>query len=299
MTSNEGTVAVTGATGQQGGAAARHLLDAGWTVRGLTRDVTKPASVALAATGVEVVEADNEDPPSLERAFQGADGVFSVQNYWLPGVGAEGEVRQGKNVADTAKAAGIRHLVYSSVGAAHRGLGQAHFASKLEIENYVEGLDIPFTILRPVGFMDNLFWQRDAIAAGTYTGLGLPPEKTIQLIAVDDIGAFASLVLAQPDDFLGRTLELAGDEVTETQIAETLTQVIGRPVTLAGPGDDEPANEEQAAVIRFFKAQGYDADIASLRKIHPGLRTFETWLRETGWENVQPNSNPAETPTWP
>jgi uncharacterized protein YbjT (DUF2867 family) len=297
--SRERTVAVTGATGQQGGAAARHLLEAGWKVRGLTRDVTKPASEALAATGVDVVEADNDDPIGLESAFEGADAVFSVQNYWLPGVGAAGEVRQGKNVADAAKAAGVKHLLYSSVGAAHRGMGQAHFASKLEIENYVKGLDVPFTILRPAGFIDGLFWQRNGILGGTYTGLGLPPEKTIQYIAVDDIGVFASLVLGQPRDFLGHTLEIAGDEITEPKIAETLTTVIGRPVTLAGPAEGDPANDETAAIIRFFNGEGYDADIPSLRKMHPGLRTFETWLRETGWEGAQPDPNAAETPTWP
>src|SRR5258706_9294346 len=88
-------IVVTGAAGQQGGAAARHLLKAGWKVRALTRDVTKPAAQALAALGAELFHADNDDRASLDAAFKGAYGVFAVQNYWLPNVGHDGEVKQG------------------------------------------------------------------------------------------------------------------------------------------------------------------------------------------------------------
>jgi len=230
MKNSEKIISVTGATGQQGGAAARHLLAKGWNVRALTRDPSKPAAQALAAAGAEIVQADNDDRASLDRAMQGAYGAFSVQNFWLPGVGAGGEIRQGKNIADAAKAAGIEHFVYSSVGAAHRGMGQAHFASKWEIEQYIQSLGLPYTILRPVAFMDNYNWQRAAITNGTFTGWGLRPDKGLQLIAADDIGAFAELVFAHPQDYLGKTLEIAGDELTEPQIAATFTRVIGRPV---------------------------------------------------------------------
>src|SRR5512133_828743 len=119
-------IVVTGATGKQGGAVARHLLAKGWQVRGLTRDLDKPAAHALRSAGAEMDRADNDDRISLDQAMQGAYGAFSVQNFWIPGVGTEGEIRQGKNIADAAKAAGIQHFVYSSVGSAHRGMGQAH-----------------------------------------------------------------------------------------------------------------------------------------------------------------------------
>ncbi len=237
MNHSEKIIAVAGATGQQGGSVARHLLAAGWKVRALTRDPHKPAAQALAGAGAEVVPGDMDSPDELQAAFRGAYGVFSVQNFWLPEVGAEGEVRQGKNVAEAAKAAGVRHFVYSSVGAAHRGMGQAHFASKWEIEQYVQSLGLPYTILRPVAFMDNYNWQRAAITNGMFTGFGLRPEKGIQLIAADDIGAFVALAFDDPQAYLGRTIELAGDELTEPQIADTLAKVIGRPVKLAGSQD--------------------------------------------------------------
>src|ERR1041385_4678225 len=152
---NDKVIAVTGATGQQGGAVARKLLAEGWKIRALTRDTEKPAARELASLGAEVVPGDMENRAELDAAFKGAYGVFSVQNFWLPNVGFEGEIRQGKNVADAAKAAGVPHLVYSSVGAAHRGMGQKHFDSKWEVEQYIQSLDIPYTIFRPVLFMDN------------------------------------------------------------------------------------------------------------------------------------------------
>ncbi|MGE5377034.1 MAG: NmrA/HSCARG family protein, partial [Bacteroidota bacterium] len=191
-------IAVTGATGQQGGAVARKLLADGWKVRALTRDVNKPAARALAQAGAELVAGDMDSRADLEAAFQGAYGVFSVQNFWLPNVGYEGEIRQGRNVADAAKAAGVQHLVYSSVGSAHRGMGQKHFESKWIIEQYIHTLGVPYTILRPVAFMDNDNWARPYILSGTYTGMNLRPEKGVQKIAVEDIGVFAALAFADP-----------------------------------------------------------------------------------------------------
>jgi uncharacterized protein YbjT (DUF2867 family) len=282
-------IAVTGATGQQGGAVARKLLAEGWQVRALTRDVNKPAAQELKALGAELVAGDMDNRAELDEAFKGVYGVFSVQNYWLPNVQYEGEIKQGKNVADAAKAAGVQHLVYSSVGSAHRGMGQKHFDSKWVIEQYIHTLDVPYTILRPVAFMDNNNWRRAYILSGTYTGMGLRPEKGVQMIAVEDIAVFVALAFANKKDYLGKTLELAGDELTESQTAEVFSKVIGRPVTLAAPSGQSWAPEEEAkAAFNFFNGEGYDADIAALRKIHPGLLNFEQYLRKNGWENAEP-----------
>ncbi len=292
---NNRIIAVTGATGQQGGAVARKLLADGWKVRALTRDGNKPAAQALAEAGAELVAGDMDSRSDLDAAFQGVYGVFSVQNFWLPNVGFEGEIRQGKYVADAAKAAGVKHLVYSSVGSAHRGMGQKHFESKWIIEQYIHTLDVPYTILRPVFFMDNHNWSRAYILNGTFTGMGLRPEKGVQSIAVEDIGVFAALAFANPSEFLGKTVELAGDELTEAQTAEAFSKVIGRPVALAAPtGGGWASPEESAAMFNFFNGEGYDADIAALRKIHPGLLTLEGYLRKNGWENQQPIPMPEQ-----
>jgi uncharacterized protein YbjT (DUF2867 family) len=287
---NNKIIAVTGATGQQGGAVARKLLVDGWKVRALTRDLDKPAAQELKALGAELVPGDMDDRAQLDAAFSGAYGVFSVQNFWLPGVGFEGEIRQGNNVADAAKAAGVEHLVYSSVGAAHRGMGQKHFESKWMIEQHIHSLDIPYTILRPAAFFENFNWERAHILNGTFNAIGLRPEKERQLIGVEDIAVFAALAFANPSEYAGKTIELAGDALTESQLADTFAKVIGRPVKLTlptgGGGWGDP--EEMTAMFNFFNGEAYDADIPALRKIHPGLLTLEQYLRKNGWENAEP-----------
>jgi uncharacterized protein YbjT (DUF2867 family) len=292
-------IAVTGATGQQGRAVAKKLLAEGWRVRALTRDTNKPAAQELKSLGAEILPGDMDQRAELDAAFKGAYGVFSVQNFWLPNVGFEGEVRQGKAVADAAKATDVQHLVYSSVGSAHRGMGQKHFESKWIIEQYIHGLELPYTILRPVAFMENYNWSRAQILNGAFIGMGLRPEKGLQIIAVEDIGVFAALAFANRNQFLRRTLELAGDELTELQIADTFTKVIGRPVSLNLPTQAEgrQPDEEMIAMFNFFNGQGYDADIPTLRKLHPGLLSLEQYLRKNGWENQQPIPIP-ENPAW-
>jgi len=290
-------IAVTGATGQQGGAVARKLLSDGWKVRALTRDVNKPAAQELASLGAEVVMGDMDQRTELDTAFQGAYGVFSVQNFWLPNVGFEGEIRQGKNVADAAKEAGVQHFVYSSVGAAQRGMGQKHFESKWMIEQYVHSLELPYTILRPAVFFENFNWERASILNGTFNAIGLRPEKERQFIAVEDIAVFVALAFANPERYLGKTIELAGDELTEAQLAETFAKVIGRPVKLAKPteGQGLRSDEEMTAMFNFFNGEAYDADISALRKLYPGLLTLEQYLRKNGWENAEPVPMPEKS----
>ena len=291
---NNKIIAITGASGQQGGAVARKLLAEGWNVRALTRDLNKPAAQALAAAGAELVAGDMDSRSDLDKAFQGAYGVFSVQNFWLPGVGFDGEIRQGKNVADAAKDAGVQHFIYSSVGAAHRGMGQKHFESKWIIEQHIQALGIPYTILRPAAFFENFNWERAALSNGIFNGMGLRPEKERQMIAVEDIAAFVALALAKPEEYLGKTIELSGDALTESQLAEVFSRVIGRPVQLTQPaGGGWGSEEEMKAMFNFFNGEAYSADIPALRKLHPGLLTFEQYLRKNGWENLQPMEMPA------
>jgi uncharacterized protein YbjT (DUF2867 family) len=290
-------IVVTGATGQQGGVVAKYLLQDGWKVRAVVRDPNKEAAQTLAKQGVELVKGDMNDRASLDAAFQGAYGVFSVQNYWLPDVGYEGEVSQGKLVADAAKTANVSHFVFSSVGAAHRGMGQRHFDSKWEIEKYVKQLGLPFTILRPVFFMENMNYQRAGISNGMYFGMGLPATKTIQMIAVEDIGAFVAIIFANRDEFLGKTIEFAGDELTESQIVESLSRVIGRPVQLMVPQGMTP-NEEQIAMGTFFNGESYTADIPAVHQRYPQLRSFEQYLHESGWANLPVMEMPKPGNVW-
>ena len=288
QTNRDKTILVAGITGQQGGAAAKHLLADGWKVRGLSRDVSKPAVQALRNAGAEVVQGNMDVTASLDAALKGVYGVFSVQNFWLPEVGFEGEIREGKNLADAAKAAGVQHFVYSSVGGADRNTGIPHFESKWQIEQHVQALGLPATIFRPVGFMDNFNYSRPYILNGVFSGFNLNPDRTLQLIAVDDIGGFVALAFAHPQDYVGVALEIAGDELTESQMAETFSRVIGRPVQAVVDTSPRSADPENQKMTKWFNEKGYEANIPALHKRYPALTNFEAWLRKTGWENAQP-----------
>lgn len=284
------TILVTGATGHQGGAVARHLLQRGFRVRALTRNPDKPAARALAEKGAELVEGNLDDRASLDRALQGAYGAFSVQNFWETGY--EREVEQGKRLADAARDAGVEHFVYSSVGSAHRNTGLSHFESKWEIENHVRELDLPYTIFRPVFFMDN--WEtpflRGSILAGTLAQ-PLDPDVSFQQVAVDDIGAFVATAFENRDQWLRRETDLAGDERTMPGIAEAFGRVIGRPVTyFQVPWEEfrKAAGEEYHTMYRWFQEVGYDVDIPALRREAPQLTDFEQYLRQSGWEGAEP-----------
>jgi uncharacterized protein YbjT (DUF2867 family) len=221
--------------------------------------------------------------------LEGVHSVFSVQQFFEAGY--EGEVRQGTHLADAAKGAGVSHLVYSSVGSAHRQTGLPHFESKWEVEEHVRGSGIPYTMLRPVFFMQN--WEafgRDQILGGTLAQ-PLDPDKPFQTVAVEDIGVFAAMAFENPGEWIGREVDLAGDEMTMPEYAETFSRVIARDVNyyqVPWNQFEQAAGEESYRMYRWFNDYGYEADIAALRKEHPGLVSFEQYLRTHGWENAEP-----------
>jgi uncharacterized protein YbjT (DUF2867 family) len=279
-------ILVSGATGQQGGAVVRNLLERGFGVRALTRDPAKPAGKELAGLGAEVVSGDLEDRASIEHVLQDVHGVFSVQQFFEAGY--EGEVRQGVQLADAAKAAGVDHYVYSSVGSAHRETGIPHFESKWEVEEHVRASGVPYTVLRPVYFMQNWEMMREPILGGTLPQ-PLDPGKPFQMIDADDIGVFAAMAFENPDGWIGREVDLAGDELTMPEIAATFSRVIGRQVDyfqVPWEGFEEQMGEEFTVMYRWFNDYGYEADVAGLRKEHPGLVSLEQYLRTHGWENA-------------
>ncbi len=280
-------ILVSGATGQQGGAVARNLLKRGFAVRALTRDTGKVEAREMADLGTEVVSGDLEDRSSIERVLDGVYGVFSVQQFME--VGVEGEVRQGVQLADAAKAAGVEHYMYSSVGSAHKDTGIPHFESKWEVEEHVRASGVPYTVLRPVFFMQNWEYMREPILGGTLPQ-PLDPDKPLQMIDAEDIGVFAAMAFENPEGWIGREVDLAGDEMTMPEIAGTFSRVIGRDVDffqVPWEGFEEQMGEEYAVMYRWFNDHGYEADIAGLRKEHLGLVSFEQYLRAHGWENAE------------
>jgi uncharacterized protein YbjT (DUF2867 family) len=281
-----GTVLVVGATGRQGGAVASHLLDTQFRVRALVRDPQKPRARALAESGIELVQGDLDDHESLERALAGTYGVFSVQNFFQAGY--DGEIRQGTAIADLAKKAGVEHFVYSSVGSAYRDTGISHFETKRKIEEHLRNLDLPFTILRPVFFMHNWEGMRERIFEGVFEG-PLDPGKPLQQLAVDDLGAFVAMALAGPKRWIGREVDIAGDELTMSETARIFGQVTGREVCYVQvPWDQfrQTAGYEITRMYEWFDQEGYEADIPALREEYLGLTSFEQYLRQSGWSEA-------------
>jgi uncharacterized protein YbjT (DUF2867 family) len=275
-------ILVLGATGQQGGAVARHLLADGWKVRALVRDLNKDSAQDLKRQGVELVQGDLNHLESLRTSMADVYGIFSALSSIEAGV--EVEERQGKAVADVAKEAGVSHFVYSSVGGAERESGIPHFESKWHVENYLHERGLPVTILRPAFFMDNFRSLVSEEADHTLSiKMALRPETALQMIAVDDIGAFAALAFKQKTTFLGKAIELAGDELTPVQITEVFQRVLGKPMRFSEVPVEQlrRVDPERGKMFAWFNESGYQADIAALLQLYPPLKTLEEWLKHS------------------
>jgi uncharacterized protein YbjT (DUF2867 family) len=270
-------ILVTGATGRQGGAVLRHLRERGFSIRAVTRDPEKPAARQLVGHNVEVEHADLDDPASIARALEGVYGVYSLQD-WTRGV--ETEVRQGKNLIDAANRARISHVVYSSVGAADKHTGIPHFDSKAAIEEHLRASGVPYTIIRPVFFIENWLGIKSMVDGGAIAW-PLSPEKRLQMIAVDDIGGFVAMAFEHPGRWQGRAIDIAGDDLSMGQIAQAFTRASGREVRYQQiPWDqfEQRAGRELTTMYRFFENKGYDVDISAIRTEYPNLTNFERWL---------------------
>ncbi len=274
----KGTILVSGATGKQGGASLRHLREKGFTVRALTRNPEQPQSRSLSGHGVELVRGDLDDRASLTRALDGADGVHSVQN--AHSAGPEGEIRQGINLAETARHAGVSHFVYSSVASSDQRTGIPHFDSKFKIEEAVRATGMPYTIVRPVFFMENWLGMRDAIDNGVLA-LPLDPSTRLQMVAVDDIGGLVALAFESPGKWRGRTFELAGDELSMSELASVFSRASGREVRYTQvPWDafESKVGPDLGKMYHWFQEVGYKVDIGAARQEYHSLTSFERWI---------------------
>lgn len=276
MTKDEKTILVLGATGRQGGATARHLLANGWKVRILLRNPAVPVVAPLQQAGAEVVQGDFEDRASLERAMQGVYGVFSVQGF--SGPAGTPELLQGKNVVDAASAVGVEHFVYTSVQSAEALAQVAGDSNKWVLEQYLHASGLPYTIVRPCLFMDDLL-SRYVTAQGNFES-GFQADVPIGLIASEDIGAMAAYVFAHPAELLGKTIEIASDILTPVEIANTLSRVLGRTIPFIHIPIEEMRrlNPIIARAYEYLNEVGYTADMATLRRWYPDLMSLATWL---------------------
>lgn len=272
-------ILITGGSGRQGGAVARCLLEKGQPVRVMTRSPDR--AEAFRRLGAEVARGDFEDQHSIDRAVTGCDGVFLVGTSTEKGSG--GEVRHGEAMVAACWKAGVSHVVYSSIASADRHTGIPHFESKRRIEGFLDEAGQPRTILRPVFFMENLEAPRmlSAIRGGSFA-TPLLPDRRVQMVSVSDIGEFASEAFLRPVEFIGKTIELAGDELTMAEAAAMISRVLGIPVRymVIPDGEAERAvGPDLAPLFRWLNREGHRVDIDGLRQaFRIPLATFSRYL---------------------
>ncbi|MFC5823532.1 NmrA family NAD(P)-binding protein [Nonomuraea insulae] len=301
MSAESAPVLVTGATGRQGGATARALRAAGVPVRALVRDPATDRARAVEALGAELVTGDLHDRDSVIRAAEGARAVFSVQ---MPGMSAEGfdfdgEVTQGVNLVEGAKAAGVPQFVHTSVSGAGQhtespGWAEGRWASmeptlgaKSAIQDRVREAGFPhWTLLKPGFFMENFLPSMAFLfPRGIEGGLVsvLKPGTRLSLAAVEDIGGAAAAAIAAPERFDGVELELASDHLSMAEIAEVLSGVLG--IRLSAP--DMTEKEAIAAGMpamgashEWLNVVGQPGRPQYARDLGIALTSFEEWARE-------------------
>jgi uncharacterized protein YbjT (DUF2867 family) len=276
---NERIILVTGATGRQKGAVYQHLQKKGFKLRALVRDPNSNKARQLKRQGEEVFQGSLDDPDSLMRAMDGVYGVFSVQPY------TAGEIQQGVAVIEAANRQEVSHFVYSSVGSVDEDTGIPHFETKVKVEEYLRSSGLQYTILRPVFFMEN--WQRafgESIRNGQLQR-PLSPTTNLQMVAVDDIGAFAALAFENPGKWKNRTFLLAGDELSMQQIADAFSRATARDVKyvqVSWEQFEKNMGQELTVMYRWFEENGFHFSIEKVQRVYPTTHTFDRWL-ETYW----------------
>ena len=276
------TILVVGATGNQGGATVDALRANDFAVRALARGGVGHRSAArLRERGARIVPGDLDDPDSLAAAMRGVHGVFSVINFQNGGVALEEE--RGRRVADIAHAAGVEHFVYSSVGGAERASGVPHFESKWRVEEHIRRIGLPHSIIRPTTFMTNLNEMSGLLrfVALSMSRSAMDDAKPLQMIAIADIGRWAAHMFANPAEYLGGAVEIAGDAVTFGQMIDAYERVYGRrPRTMPLP-TSWLLRGDAGRMFNWISTEGYRADLDLNRAAIPDLLTFERFLRTT------------------
>jgi len=298
-------IAVTGATGAQGGGLVRAILDdeeGRFAARAVTRNADSPAAQELARRGAEVVEADLDDRGALARAFDGAWGAYCVTFFWNH-FSPDTELAHARNLADAAAAAGVRHVIWSTLEDTRRWVPLAdprlptlmerykvpHFDAKGEADAFFDQRGIPTTYLLTSYYWENLLTNGPRPGDDGVLTLALPMgDARLPGIAAEDIGRCALGVFRRGDELVGRRVGIAGEHLSGGEMAAALSRALGRAVryhamppdtyrSLGFPGAADLGNMFQFK--RDFEAD-YRAvrDVRFARSLNPRLQGFDAWL---------------------
>jgi uncharacterized protein YbjT (DUF2867 family) len=316
-------IAVVGATGSQGGGLCEAILgdpNGGFACRALTRDPQKDKAKALAARGAEVVQANLDDVESLKKAFAGAYGVYGVTNFWEHFSG-EKEKAQARNIADAARAAGVKHIVWSTLEDTRKLMSPddkrmpmlqghyrvPHFDAKAEANQYFSGL--PVTYLVTAFYWDNFYMfglgpKKDDKGQLTWT---LPMGNAkVAGMAAEDIGRTAYGIFKAGPQYIGKTVGIYGEALTVKEMGDKVAKALGfggvhynavEPDAYRGfgfPGADELGNMFQC--YRDFESQVLGLrNLQLARQLNPHLLSFDQWLAKNR-DKVRASTEPAPAP---
>jgi len=285
MVANQRNILVTGATGQQGGSLARLLLQKKHKVHALTRNTQSTAAQDLRNRGAKILKGDLDDSDSLKRAVKDVQSIFLMGTPFEDGT--EDEIRRGKLMADIAKENNIDNIVYSSVANADKNTGIPHFESKYKVEQHIKNLGIPYTIIGPAFFMENL------LGSGLEQGqlaLPLSPSTILQQSALENIAEFTALVLERRKPFLGKRIDIASDEVTGEQAAKILSNELGQRIRYVPVPLEQvyQANQDMARMYDWYENGGTGIEISALHQEYPEVNwlSFKDWARSKLSDNT-------------
>ena len=302
-------IAVVGATGAQGGGLVRAILNdtnGGFTVRAITRDVQSDKAKGLAALGAEVVAADLDGPESLNKAFAGTYGAFCLTNFWEH-FSPERELAQAKAQAQAAKQAGLQHVIWSTLEDTRKWVPLSdnrmptlmgkykvpHFDAKGEADGEFTKLGVPATFLLTSFYWDNLihFGMGPKKGPDGTLAFTLPmDDKKLPGIAAEDIGKCALGIFKKGREYIGKTVGIAGEHLTGTQMAAALAKALGQSVrynvvtpeiyrSFGFRGADDLGNMFQ--FNRDFESVFCGArSLEQSRSLNPSVQTFEQWLAQ-------------------
>lgn len=302
-------IVVFGATGAQGGGLAHAILNdpnSEFAVRAVTRDTNSEKAKALAAKGAEVVAADVDDMESMKRVLQGAYGAYFVTFFWAH-FSPEKELAEAKNMAEAAKDAGLKHVIWStledvrkyvplddnSMPTLHGKYKVPHFDGKGESDQYFIDAGVPVTFMLASYYWDNLIYFGMGPKRGADGKLAITfpmGNKKMAGIAAGDIGKCAYGIFRKGAELIGKRVGIAGEQLTCAAMAEALSKALGEEVTyneitpeqyrgFGFPGADDLGNMFQF-YRDFDEVCNSIRDVEFSKELNPELQSFEMWLAE-------------------
>ena len=300
-------IAVVGATGAQGGGLIRAILEdesGDFAARAITRNPESEKAQELARMGAEVVAADIDDRQSLEKALDGAYGAYFVTFFWEH-FSPEKEMAQAKNLADAAARAEVDHVIWSTLEDTRRWIPLhddrmptlmeqfkvPHFDTKGASEAFFTAAGRPTTFLATSFYWDNLihFGMGPQKGPDGNYAIALPmDDKKLPGMAAEDIGRTAYGIFKQGPEFIGKTVGIAGEHLSGTEMASALGRALGLEVAYNAVSPEVyrsfgfPGAEDLGNMFQFKRDfNDYYCGVRKLdetRALNPALQSFDDWL---------------------